>query len=319
MNKHGLPDDNISVATDWIDYPEHHNWQRELKKLGLAGILKRGEVSMLNIAHDDWCDSYHAMRCNCRPQILDIATKAILNTNSTYRPIQQAERVRPIRIYRGVDSYHSYRSAFRGEVPLKKLDQQILIEVGHLAQLLKWDTPIFFVCSELLSAIEQTDAPSELPDLLSMKLPFESAVFVMPRNRDLARIEYSRFTDNHTDIPQGFYSFSFDVMECQRFVDEPLLLNLFYAMAARPEYVEGGSRVGTHKKSGAEIWTPNLIGRKYQSKSDPNMETGTHISPRMHWRRGHFRHQAYGVGRMEHKIIWIEPMLIGARVVGGPI
>lgn len=39
---------------------------------------------------------------------------------------------------------------------------------------------------------------------------------------------------------------------------------------------------------------------------------GTHASPRLHWRRGHFRNQAYGVKHSERKVIWIEPTLIGA-------
>lgn len=94
-----------------------------------------------------------------------------------------------------------------------------------------------------------------------------------------------------------------------------IFFNCLYVMAARPEYVERGQRTGTHKKSGAELWEPNIIGRKYATKRDPNTEAGTHASPRMHWRRGHFRHQPFGSGRTENKIIWIEPMLVNAKVV----
>ncbi len=35
-----------------------------------------------------------------------------------------------------------------------------------------------------------------------------------------------------------------------------------------------------------------------------------------HWRRGHFRNQSYGVGRANHKVIWILPTLIGAGDIG---
>jgi hypothetical protein len=95
-----------------------------------------------------------------------------------------------------------------------------------------------------------------------------------------------------------------------------IIFNTLFAMAARPEYVESGKRIGNMKKSKSELWTPNIIGRKYATKYDPNAETGTHASPRMHWRRGHFRQQACGIGRLEHKIIWIEPMLVNAKVAG---
>lgn len=92
--------------------------------------------------------------------------------------------------------------------------------------------------------------------------------------------------------------------------------NLIFAMAARPEYVETGRKIGMHKKSNSEIWTPNVIGRKYATKRvmEANTEKGTHSSPRMHWRRGHFRQQPYGKGLTEHKIIWLEPMLVNAEV-----
>ena len=40
---------------------------------------------------------------------------------------------------------------------------------------------------------------------------------------------------------------------------------------------------------------------------------GTHASPRMHWRRGHFRRQPIGTGLIDYKIIWLEPCLIGIK------
>lgn len=89
-----------------------------------------------------------------------------------------------------------------------------------------------------------------------------------------------------------------------------LVFNLLYAMAAKPEYVESGHKIGRHKKSNSEIWSPNIVGRKFAVKRAA--EAGTHASPRTHWRRGHFRHQPFGKGLTEHKIIWLEPMLIGA-------
>jgi hypothetical protein len=44
-----------------------------------------------------------------------------------------------------------------------------------------------------------------------------------------------------------------------------------------------------------EVWSPNLIGRKYKVLHlGADGEVGTHASPRMHRRRGHFRKQGFG-------------------------
>jgi len=75
-------------------------------------------------------------------------------------------------------------------------------------------------------------------------------------------------------------------------------LNLMLAMEALPELIEKGKYIAKTriKKSNVikEIWTPNIIGRKYRVLRDPSGEHGTHASPRMHRRRGHFRKQGVG-------------------------
>lgn len=89
--------------------------------------------------------------------------------------------------------------------------------------------------------------------------------------------------------------------------------NLIYALAARPELLTKGTRSGTHKKSKQEIWSPNIIGEHYKISRPGADLGGTHASPRMHWRRGHFRNQVFGEGRAKTKIIWLEPCLVGAK------
>jgi hypothetical protein len=64
------------------------------------------------------------------------------------------------------------------------------------------------------------------------------------------------------------------------------------------------------KRGNVSFWTPNIIGRDYQILGGHG--NGTHASPRMHWRRGHFRNQACGVGRKDHRQVWLEPMLVAA-------
>jgi hypothetical protein len=46
-------------------------------------------------------------------------------------------------------------------------------------------------------------------------------------------------------------------------------------------------------------------------------ESGSTVAP--HWRRGHFRMQAYGTGRLERKLIFVAPMLIHAAQLQGEI
>lgn len=91
-----------------------------------------------------------------------------------------------------------------------------------------------------------------------------------------------------------------------------LLFNLFFAMAARPQLTTRGKATGKVAKSGAEFWTPNIIGKDYVL---PTGTEGGHqrgSSPRMHYRRGHMRQQAYGDNHSLRRPQWIEPMLIAA-------
>jgi hypothetical protein len=105
----------------------------------------------------------------------------------------------------------------------------------------------------------------------------------------------------------------------------------FLAMNAKPELMEQGKllkRVQAKAGNAREFWSPNVIGPRYRLKREvPRIDRhgkftadqarraqgGTHASPRLHWRRGHFRNQPYGVGLRERKQIWIEPCLIGAE------
>jgi hypothetical protein len=89
-----------------------------------------------------------------------------------------------------------------------------------------------------------------------------------------------------------------------------LVFRLLLTMNARKELIESGFRAGRHKKTGAEIWTPNIVGRNYRI-SRPATSSGEGSQKRLHWRRGHFRNQAIGARRAEHKLIWIEPTLVG--------
>jgi|GEM_PF-1837562 len=95
-----------------------------------------------------------------------------------------------------------------------------------------------------------------------------------------------------------------------------LVFRVLMALQARPEHYRRGRKKEVNRKSGLELWTPNLIGAEYRAArqaSESNAAHTEHASPRLHWRRGHFRQQAYGVDFSQRRAVWIEPMLIGGH------
>lgn len=90
------------------------------------------------------------------------------------------------------------------------------------------------------------------------------------------------------------------------------------AMTCRPdlltkEVIHHWQHKDPRKRGNVAFWNPNIIGNGYQISGGHGH--GTHASPRMHWRRGHFRNQACGVGRKDHRQVWLEPMLVAANQV----
>lgn len=99
-----------------------------------------------------------------------------------------------------------------------------------------------------------------------------------------------------------------------------VILKLLLAMTARPELIEHGTERKPAKvaPNGERVhpafWTPNIIGRKYRLTTEVGERLEEkHHSPRMHWRRGHYRLQPFGEGRLQSRLIWINPMLIAAE------
>ena len=90
------------------------------------------------------------------------------------------------------------------------------------------------------------------------------------------------------------------------------------AMTCRPdlltkETIHHWQHKNPSKKGNVAFWSPNIIGNDYQILGGHG--SGSHASPRMHWRRGHFRNQACGQGRKDHRRVWLEPMLVAANTV----
>ena len=151
------------------------------------------------------------------------------------------------------------------------------------------------------------------------------------RNRPSIRLRNIFYREPGDPIP-SFEKHSFmdeDLApEDEEFVEKmgTIMFGTWLVMNARPELVERGKLLRRVVKSDKvrEFWSPNIVGPRYKLKREvprivdgkfqtaPRGATGTHASPRMHWRRGHTRQQPYGPERKERKGIWIEPMLVNA-------
>lgn len=98
-----------------------------------------------------------------------------------------------------------------------------------------------------------------------------------------------------------------------------MLLKLFLILNTRPSFINvlpnlnngKGSKQLTKAEVKRDFWQPNFIGLGYRAERPPT-PTGTHESPRMHWRRGHLRRVRFGKGRTEVRTVWIEPVLVNA-------
>lgn len=76
-------------------------------------------------------------------------------------------------------------------------------------------------------------------------------------------------------------------------------VKLLLVLAARPGLVHNGTLVRPEKvKKGRTrnaLWNPNTVGAGYRvNRPATGSSTGTHAGPRMHWRWGHYTHQAIG-------------------------
>lgn len=98
-------------------------------------------------------------------------------------------------------------------------------------------------------------------------------------------------------------------------------LQLILAMGAVPQFVTLGRQVAKARppqngKTGGgrkALYEPNYIGKGFAPAREKVASLGgTHASPAMHWREGHWRRQHFGEGNKQEKIIWIQPVLVNA-------
>ncbi|WP_415907090.1 hypothetical protein [Oleiharenicola sp. Vm1] len=72
-----------------------------------------------------------------------------------------------------------------------------------------------------------------------------------------------------------------------------------------------------HGKLKGELWSPAILGADYALRTT-STSSGGEPSPddrglvRPHWRRGHWRQQRHGPSLTQHRLLWIEPVLVNA-------
>jgi hypothetical protein len=49
--------------------PTKHNYFRKQMELLAAGVIRPGQVALVDIYHDDWCQIFTGGYCNCDPEI----------------------------------------------------------------------------------------------------------------------------------------------------------------------------------------------------------------------------------------------------------
>jgi hypothetical protein len=113
----------------------------------------------------------------------------------------------------------------------------------------------------------------------------------------------------------------------EQFVNQvsSVLAQSLLAVQVLPDLLERGGSVGfdtvpnrkRNPRKGELNWlSPNWIGRSYKVKRH-SIGSGTHSSPSVHWRRGHWRRSPVGKreeNRREWR--WIQPVLVGVKSDG---
>lgn len=102
-----------------------------------------------------------------------------------------------------------------------------------------------------------------------------------------------------------------------------IAVSAWLAMIYRPDLVSIGYSPGMSSgvrgfgPKGRKVpQAPTWLGRSYCRPAAMTLERkGSTEGPqvRPHWRTGHHREQAYGVGRKQRKVLWIEPIYVNAH------
>jgi hypothetical protein len=75
----------------------------------------------------------------------------------------------------------------------------------------------------------------------------------------------------------------------------------------------GRQGTGKAREKRSQSWAPRRLIAPKVGEKEPRIQSHqtTRTSPHPHWRRGHWRNQSVGTGRLQKKLVWIPPIYIG--------
>ena len=190
---------------------------------------------------------------------------------------------------------------------------------------------IFYLDEKLLNMLMQTNLPTKAK-INQCFLP--SFLLLLPKNNLLGfNSIFFHFHQGNGLLASAFFSDERGVINCDCFtsqidqeVETTYLTESFGQCAFNfllwqqsmhdkgQEIIEldAPTRKMDFGKNTKQVIIPRVIGEGYKPKVIRNYETtGTHASPRTHWRSGHWRQQPYGKkDDPKLKTIWLEPVLV---------
>ncbi|MFM6221155.1 MAG: hypothetical protein ACKPJH_12000 [Dolichospermum sp.] len=204
--------------------------------------------------------------------------------------------------------------------------------------------PAYWVGKDLLEALMQSDLTIEADNL---HWAMKTGIFMLPKNVIMSPENYSidaiywhYDTDEELIYWTGIDKESsfcrrfkvFDNLKRFRYTDsqdinpqlvtdfneylQSIFFRVMLIMECRSELVDTTSEVvrvnqGFSKAQAQDFYQPLWIGRNYTFKREHTSTSGgTGGAKSVHWRRGFLRNQAYGEGRQQRKLVWIEPVLV---------
>lgn len=147
---------------------------------------------------------------------------------------------------------------------------------------------------------------------------FEDATYYEEQNHPESFEHYEKVRSGSTGLPTN---------EQDKELQQKVMfftIKLMLALTARPGVIQNGHK--TRKESLIKckktkmrdaLWSPNTIGWEYRAQriSGTSTGTGSHLSPRMHWRVGHWHTVRFGKEWCERRLDWFEPVLVNAPEV----
>lgn len=236
------------------------------------------------------------------------------------------------------------------KIDLNKLDPGNRVEVINFSVFLKNGAPIYLVGRDIFEKINQTKISDEIK-YKDLKFPLKACTFMLPNEKIITYsvIEgyeklYNGGTFNFCDEKTGDNKWFFCASKTKHrgdsstlnssyliageigyvgddsdtskeenkeiFEDRMFCLKMILLMQDRPEIIHGANVLRKAKGNKTCLRSMRVIGSLAYVKKD--YLGGTHASPMIHIRKGHFRKQPVGPQTgSEFKIIWIEPMMIG--------